>query len=179
MVCTPLRGIRERRDREECTENENRNASERNEVQRYPSRMRGGASFGLRTGGLRVGFDGARSRRRAGDSIFVDFPEGGTMLVDAGTAEAGPRVVETLRSLDAGKIDILVATHPHSDHIGGMLAVLDAFPVGKVWDSGYVHGTRTQQLFLQTVLDRKIRFGRPKAGFRRSFRACSLKCWRP
>ena len=71
-----------------------------------------------------------------GDSIFVVFPEGGTMLVDAGTAEAGPRVVETLRSLDAEKIDILVATHPHSDHIGGMLAVLDAFPVGKVWDSG-------------------------------------------
>ncbi len=114
-----------------------------------------------------------------GDSIFVVFPEGGTMLVDAGTAEAGPRVVETLRSLDAEKIDILVATHPHSDHIGGMLAVLDAFPVGKVWDSGYVHGTRTQQLFLQVVLDRKIRFGRPKAGFSEEFQGVLIEVLAP
>ena len=114
-----------------------------------------------------------------GDSIFVCFPEGGTMLVDAGTAEAGPKVVEMLRSLEAEKVDIIVATHPHSDHIGGMLAVLDAFPVGKVWDSGYVHGTRTQQIFLEAVRDRKIRFGRPKAGFSEEFQGVLIEVLAP
>ena len=114
-----------------------------------------------------------------GDSIFVGFPEGGAMLVDAGTAEAGPKVVEALRSLGAEKIDILVATHPHSDHIGGMLVVLDAFSVGKVWDSGYVHGTRTQQLFLEAVRDRNIRFGRPKAGFSEEFQGVLIEVLAP
>ncbi len=114
-----------------------------------------------------------------GDSILVRFPEGGAMLVDAGTADAGPRVVESLRSLGVEKIDILAATHPHSDHIGGMLAVLDAFPVGKIWDSGYVHGTRTQQLFLEAVRDRKIRFGRPKAGFSEEFEGVLIEVLAP
>ena len=61
-----------------------------------------------------------------GDSIFVQFPNGSTMLVDAGPSDAGPTVVRYLKDLGVRKIDILVLTHPHSDHLGGMKDVLDA-----------------------------------------------------
>jgi len=100
-----------------------------------------------------------------GDSILVQFPNGQDMLVDAGDRDAGPTVVRYLRSRGIKRIDILVASHPHADHIGGMPQVLEAFPVGKVWDSGYAHGSRTQQDFLRTIKERSIRFGMPKAGF--------------
>ncbi len=100
-----------------------------------------------------------------GDSIFVQFPNGSTMLVDAGPSDAGPTVVRYLKDLGVRKIDILVLTHPHSDHLGGMADVLDAFEIGKVWDSGYQHGSGLQRRFLETVAKKKIRFGRPKAGF--------------
>lgn len=100
-----------------------------------------------------------------GDSIFVQFPNGSTMLVDAGPSDAGPTVVRYLKDLGVRKIDILVLTHPHSDHLGGMKDVLDAFEIGKVWDSGYQHGSGLQRRFLETIAKRKIRFGRPKAGF--------------
>ena len=100
-----------------------------------------------------------------GDSIFVQFPNGSTMLVDAGPGDAGPTVVRYLKDLGVRKIDILVLTHPHSDHLGGMKDVLDAFEIGKVWDSGYQHGSGLQRRFLETIAKKKIRFGRPKAGF--------------
>lgn len=100
-----------------------------------------------------------------GDSILVQFPDGENMLVDAGTRNAGPIVVNYLQSHHVSKIDLLVASHPHEDHIGGMENVLSSFTVGKVWDSGYNHGSRTQQRFLQTIQEKGIRYGKPKAGF--------------
>jgi len=100
-----------------------------------------------------------------GDSILTEFPNGQSMLVDAGSRSSGSTVANYLRQRKVSKIDILVASHPHEDHIGGMLAVLDAFQIGKVWDSGYVHGSRTQENFLGTVRAKGIRFGTPKAGF--------------
>jgi competence protein ComEC len=114
-----------------------------------------------------------------GDSILVQFPNGQDMLVDAGEQEAGPRVVQYLRSRGVTRIDILVATHPHADHIGGMLRVLGAFPVGKVWDSGYIHGSRTQEDFLRTIKAKGVRFGKPKAGFTEQVGQATIKVLAP
>ncbi len=100
-----------------------------------------------------------------GDSILVEFPNGQDLLVDAGPRSAGQDVVSYLKKRNISRINILVATHPHEDHIGGMQDVLASFPVDKVWDSGYSHGSRTQENFLQTIKDKGIRFGMPKAGF--------------
>jgi len=100
-----------------------------------------------------------------GDSILVEFPNGQDMLVDAGPRSAGPTVVDYLQKRNISRINILVATHPHEDHIGGMMNVLDTFPVDKAWDSGYSHGSKTQENFLQAIKDKGIRFGMPKAGF--------------
>ena len=100
-----------------------------------------------------------------GDALLLRLPEGQTVLVDAGPRAAGPEVVRYLRDQGVERIDLLVATHPHEDHIGGMKDVLEAFEVGKVWDSGFVLGSRTQKRFLRGIRDRKIRFGKPKGGF--------------
>ena len=54
---------------------------------------------------------------------------GSTVLVDAGTPEGAPALVRELKSLGVRRLDAVIATHPHADHIGGMDAVLRAFPV--------------------------------------------------
>jgi len=88
-----------------------------------------------------------------GDStLFV--VEGKTILIDAGEVDMGTRVVSDLRKLGVTNIDLLVATHPHSDHIGGMQTVLAAFPVGQVLDAGLPHPSPIYEHFLETV-DRK------------------------
>ncbi len=77
-----------------------------------------------------------------GDSTFVRFPRGATMLIDAGgevsmRPDPGARVVAPfLRSKGVSQLDVMVASHPHPDHIGGLPAVLQRFPVGELWHDG-------------------------------------------
>lgn len=100
-----------------------------------------------------------------GDSILVQFPNGSNMLVDAGDPNHGETVVKYLRSLNISKVDILVATHCHTDHIGGMPDVLAGFIIGKAWEPGYDDGSEPRKQFLQNLNDRGIPYGIPKAGF--------------
>ncbi|MDD1712525.1 MAG: lamin tail domain-containing protein [Methanoregulaceae archaeon] len=78
------------------------------------------------------------------------------ILIDAGEVDQGERVVGNLKNLGVTKIDLLVATHPHSDHIGGMQAVLAAFPVGLVLDSGLSSSSSLYEHFLETLDQKKI-----------------------
>jgi len=68
-----------------------------------------------------------------GDSEFIQLPNGETMLIDAGESDAGETVVSYLQSLSVSTINYVVATHPHSDHIGGLPDVFDAFDIEKVF----------------------------------------------
>ncbi len=98
-----------------------------------------------------------------GDSELVTC-DNFTMLIDAGDPDAGPRVVSELKSLGITDIDILVATHPHADHIGGMQDVLKNFRVHEVIDTGMPHTTVMYQKFLETVDRQKIPYKTVRAG---------------
>ena len=77
-----------------------------------------------------------------GDGALIDLPDGRLMVVDAGGAanggpDPGERVlVPLLRARRRSRIDVLVLSHPHPDHYGGLEALLGAFEVGEIWDSG-------------------------------------------
>jgi competence protein ComEC len=72
-----------------------------------------------------------------GAAHVVSFPGGATMVVDCGSAlrgDAGSRIVAPfLRRLGVRRVDVLVLTHPHEDHVGGAAALLDEFPVKEIW----------------------------------------------
>ncbi len=90
-----------------------------------------------------------------GDSTLFIF-QGKTILIDAGEIDSGDRVVSDVRSRNVTRIDLLVATHPHSDHIGGMQEVIEAFPVGRVLDTGLPHASSTYEHFLDSVEEKHI-----------------------
>lgn len=54
------------------------------------------------------------------------------MLVDCGEYQASSDVVDYLKERGVERIDCLVATHPHSDHMGGMARIIDEFEIGEV-----------------------------------------------
>ena len=66
-----------------------------------------------------------------GDCTFI-AANGVTMLVDCGEDEVSDDVIEYLTGLGVGRLDYLIATHPHSDHMGGMYRVIDTFDIGEV-----------------------------------------------
>ena len=99
-----------------------------------------------------------------GDSTLIQTANGENILIDAGTQSAGEKVVSFLKSKDVGKLDLVVATHPHADHIGGLITVLNEFNVTKFIDSGNIHTTQTY-LELLTLIDIKdIAFEIPSIG---------------
>ena len=88
-----------------------------------------------------------------GDSILLQF-NGKNVLIDGGTQEMGPRVETYLRNHGVSSLDLLVATHPHEDHIGGLVTILNDFPVKQVLDSGQPHSSQVYETFL-TLIDQK------------------------
>lgn len=98
-----------------------------------------------------------------GDSIFIQAPNGKTMLIDGGTKAAGEKVVAYLQSLKVNKIDYVVATHPDTDHIGGLIDVVNTFEVGEFIDSGKVYTTATYEQLLSAVESKGIKYTEPKA----------------
>jgi competence protein ComEC len=80
-----------------------------------------------------------------GDAFAIRTPAGRWVLVDAGPRTPGSdagrdRVVPYLLRQGARRLDAMVLTHPDADHIGGALAVLDAFEIGLVIDPGLAAG---------------------------------------
>jgi len=72
-----------------------------------------------------------------GDASFLELPDGSNILIDAGSPAAGPKLVEYLRALQVRKINTLILTHPHDDHIGGIFSVLSTFQIERFYDSGF------------------------------------------
>jgi len=88
-----------------------------------------------------------------GDAIFVDTPTL-DMLVDGGPRAAGETVVDYLQEFNITRIDIVVATHPHADHIGGLITVLTEYSASQtplIIDSGYEATTVTYQDYNTSV----------------------------
>lgn len=107
-----------------------------------------------------------------GDCIFLRTPSGRTILVDGGgrsddpkTDIIGPRVVEPfLRREGVNKLDLVVLTHPHEDHVQGLISVVRDFRVGMVLDSGILHGSQAYQDLLRTIQKRRIPYHRAMRG---------------
>ena len=82
---------------------------------------------------------------RQGDSILMEFPNGVNILIDGGKGyssyssfNAGlERVVPYLKKRGVGKLDYVVMTHTDFDHIGGIVSVLDKFPVDHLIDTAF------------------------------------------
>ncbi|MFA5374812.1 MAG: ComEC/Rec2 family competence protein [Dehalococcoidia bacterium] len=85
-----------------------------------------------------------------GDAILIDL--GATeILIDAG--EKSPGVTDYIEDYVDGHLEAIVATHPHADHIGGLIEVLDEFDVDNVWFNGDEATSKTYTDFMAEASD--------------------------
>ena len=97
-----------------------------------------------------------------GDSALIQTPQGNNVLVDGGEEPAV--ILKKLRISGVRKIDLLILSHPHLDHVGGLTAVVNKYPVGLVLDSGQAHSSFQYHRFLNEVKDEKIPYKRARRG---------------
>ena len=88
-----------------------------------------------------------------GDS-FLLINSDMAMLIDAGIDSAYPEIDQTLKAYDIDFIDIVIITHPHKDHIGGMQEVIDNYDIGTLYMIDYVHDSDNYNVLI-TVIDQK------------------------
>jgi competence protein ComEC len=97
-----------------------------------------------------------------GDSILIQTTDGKNVLIDGGDTDTG--VVSYLKSVGVQQIDLMIATHPHADHIGGLVQVLRAFPVSKVVTNGQAYTTSVYEDFLDAIASSKAEYAEVKRG---------------
>lgn len=99
-----------------------------------------------------------------GDSVFLELPNGQCMLIDASEAIYSGRIIEAIRSLSYDRIDYVIATHPHADHIGGMEDVLKAFTIGCIYLPDVSASTATYIGMAETIIELGIEANIAEAG---------------
>jgi len=104
-----------------------------------------------------------------GDAAFLRFPNGRTMVIDGGNRsfyfDYGERVlVPFLRHENVTRVDIVVASHPHSDHIGGLVFLLEEMEIGHFVDSGQASSSWAAGRLRELVQERGIHYHRVAAG---------------
>ncbi|MCK4257961.1 MAG: MBL fold metallo-hydrolase [Halanaerobiales bacterium] len=114
-----------------------------------------------------------------GDSILIKTDTKKVILIDAGDRDQGFNVVRYLKDHGVEKIDLMVSTHPHADHIGGFLSVLKNFPVERILDSGVPHTSKLYEDYLNLIFQKSIPFEIPEPGNEYNFSGLSLKVLGP
>ena len=100
------------------------------------------------------------------DCILIQTPAHKTMLIDAGNGDDRDTILGYLRTLKVKTIDVLVATHPHEDHIGSMASILDTYPVGKIYMPKVSAGTKTFEDLLLAIRKKSLKITTAAAGVR-------------
>lgn len=98
------------------------------------------------------------------DSILIQAPGGKTVLIDAGNNDDGAKVVAYLKKQSIKRLDIVIGTHPHEDHIGGLDTVIKAFEIGQVVMPKKDTTTESYKDVVAAVAQKGLKITEAKAG---------------
>jgi competence protein ComEC len=98
-----------------------------------------------------------------GDSILIESSEQ-YMLIDAGNNDDGDMLIEYLQKEGVQKLDYLISTHPHEDHIGGMDDIINNFQVDTIFMPDVEHTTKSFEDVLMAISNQNQQITIPKVG---------------
>ena len=87
-----------------------------------------------------------------------------TVLIDAGNLETAGKMVDYLHRFGVEELDLVVNTHPHMDHMGGINTVMNAFPTKEVWCSHATYDSAAFQYFVSAAQRQDLSIQHPEPG---------------
>jgi len=112
------------------------------------------------------------------DSILIQNNEK-TMLIDAGNNADSDDVVTYIKSQNIEKLDYVVGTHPHEDHIGGLDAVIESFDIGVIYMPKATSTTKTFEDVLHAIAKKSMKVTTPIPGTTVNFGEASFTILAP
>ena len=98
------------------------------------------------------------------DCILIRLPEDRVVMIDAGSNGAAGTILSYLEAQNIHRIDYLIGTHPHEDHIGSLDSVIDARDIGKIYMPRVENNTKTFEDVLTAIQNKGLRVSTPVAG---------------
>lgn len=86
-----------------------------------------------------------------GDSIFIESPSGNQVLIDGGVGRGVLRELSSVLKFYDRSIDVVIATHPDADHIGGLVDVLEKYKVDLILEPGVESDTNVYKSLEEKV----------------------------
>ena len=97
------------------------------------------------------------------DSILI-VNNDDAMLIDAGNNDDGEDVVNFIKEKGIQKLNYVIGTHPHEDHIGGLDDVIDSFEVENVMLPDITTNTKTFEDVIESIENKNLEITIPKIG---------------
>ncbi|MCI8575885.1 MAG: MBL fold metallo-hydrolase [Bacilli bacterium] len=92
-----------------------------------------------------------------GDAIFIELPNDQNMMIDGAEAKEKEKIMSYINKLNCKKIDYLIATHPHADHIGGLATIIKEFDIGKIYMPKAISTSKTYENLLNTIIEKDLK----------------------
>lgn len=114
-----------------------------------------------------------------GDAILITSPKGKRALIDGSTGNSGESPIPHLQARGVTSLDLVIATHPHADHIGGLDEVVKTLTVKLFTDSGLPHTTKSYETLMSLVESRGVTYRAAKRGQSFSFDGGKIEVLHP
>lgn len=98
------------------------------------------------------------------DSTLIITPNNKSILIDAGESGDYEKIKDTIDKYNTNKIDVVIATHPHADHIGSMQKVIENYEVGRIYMPDKIHTSKMFENLLLAIEDKGLEIDIAEAG---------------
>ncbi len=114
-----------------------------------------------------------------GDATLIRTPDDKRILIDGGPTDQVEDLLYRALPWWDRRIDVMILTHPHADHVTGLTYVLDDFKVGEFWYNGAPYATEIYNQLIEEVQSRNIPIKNPTVGYTANLGEINLKVIHP